>query len=63
MTIKELLIRYIKNQEDAISTIRQLSGIFNPDHAVDTLAIICLITRVEQGDADRESVLSILGIE
>jgi hypothetical protein len=51
--MKELLTNYIEQKTDAISVIRTLSGMFNPDYAVDILAIICAITRVEQGDMDR----------
>jgi hypothetical protein len=31
---------------------------FNPDHAVDILTIICQITRIEQGDLDKETFKS-----
>lgn len=53
--MRELLTNYLDNKTDAISTIRTLSGMFNPDYAVDILAVICSITRVEQGDMDRDA--------
>lgn len=52
--MKELLINYLDGKTDAIQTIRTLSGMFNPDHAVAILSLICSITRVEQGDLDKE---------
>jgi hypothetical protein len=55
MTLKEELLRYCNKEKDAISLIRGLSGMFNPDHAVDLLMIICCITRIEQGDLDVET--------
>lgn len=63
MTIKDLLTEYVEGDTDAISVIRQLSGAFNPDHAVDILAIICTISRTEQGDVEKEDLLSILGLK
>jgi len=58
--MKELVEQYINDEVDAIYLIRALSGAFNPDHAVDLLAIICMITRVEHGDLDKETFKSIL---
>ena len=52
--MKDLLTKYLNNEIDAIQTIRTLSGMFNPEHAVNILAIICSITRVEQGDMKKE---------
>jgi hypothetical protein len=57
--MKELLTKYLNGQTDAISVIRTLSGMFNPDYAIDILAIICAITRVEQGDMDKETFKSV----
>ena len=53
--MKELLNNYVDQKTDAITVIRALSGMFNPDYAIDILTIICSITRVEQGDMDRET--------
>lgn len=61
--MKELLLKYINGETDAISVIRTLSGMFNPDYAVDILAIICSITRVEQGDMDKETFKSVFGLD
>jgi hypothetical protein len=55
MTIKELLDEYLDGKVTAIKAIRRLSGIFTPNTAVDTLALICSITRVEEGDLDKET--------
>lgn len=55
MTIAKLLENYLEGKTDAIQVIRTLSGMFNPNHAVDLLTLICAITRVEQGDLDRET--------
>lgn len=54
MTLADLLIEYADKKRDAISVIRTLSGMFNPDHAINILTIVNQITRVEQGDMDRE---------
>lgn len=52
--MKELLNDYLDGKIDAISTIRRLSGIFQPEYALTILTLICSITRVEQGDLDKE---------
>lgn len=53
MSLIDLLREYADEKIDAISTIRRISGMFEPQYAVDLLTIICAITRVEQGDLDR----------
>ena len=53
--MKELLNDYLNKKIDAISTIRRLSGMFNPDHAVTVLSLVCTITRHEQEDIDTET--------
>lgn len=60
--MKQLLLDYANKKIDAITTIRTLSGMFHPEHAVDILSIICQITRVEQNDLDRETFKSIFGL-
>jgi len=55
MTLKELLEKYLEGKVTAVRTIRALSGVFNPDQAVDILTLICSITRVEEGDLDKET--------
>lgn len=52
--MKDLLNDYLDGKIDAIATIRRLSGIIQPEYAVTILTLICSITRVEQGDLDRE---------
>lgn len=54
MTTRQLLENYLDGKTDAISTIRAISGAFNPDFAVDLLALICAITRIEQGDLEKD---------
>lgn len=53
--MKEELFKYLEGESDAISLIRKLSGMFNPSAAIDVLALICSITRVEQGDLDKDT--------
>ena len=49
------------NEYTCLDAIRRLSGIFRKDEAVDRLAVICLIVRGMQGDADHEFVQEVLG--
>lgn len=69
MTIKEVLKKFVDDIEGAdhakatIELIRQLSGAFNPDHAVDILALINQVTRLQQGDLDVETFKSVWGIK
>lgn len=55
MTMKDMMRQYFMGEIDAISLIRMLSGMFNPDHATTLLTLICTITRHEQGDIDTET--------
>jgi hypothetical protein len=55
MTLIEASQEYLNGKTDAIALIRTLSGMFNPDHAVTLLTFICAITRIEQGDLDKET--------
>lgn len=61
--MKNLLKKYADGESDAISVIRTISGMFNPQHAVELLSIVCAITRVEQGDLDRETFKKLLKLE
>jgi len=54
MTLQSLLEDYINGRSDAITTIRTISGVFNPEISTNLLALICSITRVEQGDLSKE---------
>lgn len=55
MTLIELLRGYLDGKTPAIEVIRRVSGIFNPESAVDLLTLVNAITRVEQGDLDKET--------
>lgn len=57
--MKKLLEEYLEGKSDAITVIRTISGMFNPDHAIILMALICSITRIEQGDLDKETFRSI----
>lgn len=63
MKITDLLAQYLRKEVDAIATIRQLSGIFNPATATDLLVLINGITRIEQGDMDRETFAEVWKIK
>lgn len=55
MTLAQLLDDYVDGKQNAIHTIRTLSGMFDPKHAITLLTLICAITRVEEGDLDKET--------
>lgn len=55
MTLIDLLNKYLNKDIDAISTIRRLTSIFNPEAAIDILSLINSITRHEQGDIDTKT--------
>lgn len=69
MTLKDVLTQYLNDIESAdhakatIQLVRDLSGAFNPDHAVDILALINQVTRLQQGDLDVETFKEVWGIE
>jgi hypothetical protein len=54
MTIIDLLTQYSEGKREAIQVIRDMSGMFDPKHAVTLLTYVCAVTRVEQGDLDME---------
>lgn len=56
--MKKLLNSYLNKETDAIQTIRTLSGVFNSEHAIDILSLICTITRHEQGDIETQTFRS-----
>jgi hypothetical protein len=58
--MRELLEKYIKGETNAIALIRVLTGIVRMENVIDILAIINMVTRVEQGDLDKETFKSIL---
>lgn len=59
MTLGQLVHDYADEKIDAIEAIRTLTGIINPDYAIDILALVNQITRVEQRDLDRETLKSL----
>jgi hypothetical protein len=59
MKISDLLKKYLDKKIDAIALIRLLTGMFNPDHAINLLTIVNQITRHEQGDLDTETFRSV----
>lgn len=63
MTIADALKKYLEGEVNAIATIRLLSGMFDPTSAPDILAIICAITRIEEGDLDKETFRDMMGIK
>lgn len=60
MLIKDLLLEYLDGKHNAIQVIRQLSGMFDPRNAVNILATINQVTRVEQGDLEKDLLRSML---
>lgn len=63
MTLGDLLKQYFNKEISAIKLIRTLTGMFDPDHAIDILAITNQICRHEEGDIDTETFKSIYKIE
>lgn len=59
MSLKVLLQDYLDGKVTAIHVIRRLSGMFDPAHAVTLLSLICAITRIEEGDLDKDTFRSI----
>ena len=59
MTMKEMMFKYFTGELDPIQMIRNLSGMFDPKHAVSLLTLICTITRHEQGDIDTETFINV----
>ena len=59
MTLIKLCDEYLNGKITAINLIRSMSGMFNPDHAVSILTIVCAITRIEEGDLDKDTFRSV----
>ena len=59
MTIVQICEDYLNGTINAIRLIRVLSGIFDPKASVEILTLICAITRIEEGDLDKEDFRSI----
>jgi len=63
MTLKEWLTAFADKKVTAIEVITVLSGMFNPSQAVDILALVNQIARVESGDMDRETFRAVWELE
>lgn len=62
MTLIDVLNQYIEGKSNAISTIRKISSVFDPQSAVDLLALINSITRHELGDMDKNTFKEVWGL-
>jgi hypothetical protein len=62
MSIKEAISKYLNKSMTSTELIRMLSGMFNPDIAVDLLVVINQVCRHEQGDLDTETFKSLYEI-
>lgn len=62
MSIQELIKKYLNKEMSSTEAIRTLTGIINPDHAVDVLAIINQICRHEMGDLSTDLMKSMYEI-
>ena len=62
MTIRDLIEQYLNGDIDAIQAIRDMTGIINPDAAVDIIVVINMVTRHKQGDLDTETFKKLVGI-
>ena len=47
---------------DAITTIRDITRAISRNYAVETLAIVNLITKIEQGDESRSMITRLIGV-
>lgn len=63
MTIKELLYQYITKKIDAISTIRKLSVMYEPETAALLLSCISGITLHDQRDMTTDTFKYVFGLE
>lgn len=50
MSIREALQQYINEEITAIELIRLLTGVFDPDNALELMALINQVCRHEEGD-------------
>lgn len=60
MKLIDLVDQYVNEDITALETIRVLSGVFNPDNAIDLLAIINQICRVDSGDLPKELFIKLI---
>lgn len=63
MSIKEALLKYLNKEISALELIQLITGAFNPDQAVDLLALVNQISRHANGDLDTATFKSLWGLE
>ena len=63
MTIKTALQQYVDKKVTALELIGGMTAMFKPEAAVDLLALINQITRLEAGRLDMETFKSIYKLE
>lgn len=63
MTIKELLQDYVDNKKTAIEVISTLTGIINPDQAVNIIAIVNQVARHANKDISHETFKDVWGLK
>ena len=63
MTIKDLFQKYINKEASLAETIGALTGIIDPEQAVNIIAMVNQLSRVELGTMDRETFISVYGLE
>lgn len=59
MKIKDLLQEYVDKNQTATQVIGLLTGIINPDQAINILAIVNQIARHANGELDTQTFKSI----
>lgn len=57
----KVLENYQHGRVDAITTIRDITRAISRDYAVETLAVVNLITKIEQGDESRSMITRLIG--
>ena len=63
MTIIEALQEYASGKTTAIKLIRSMTGMVNPEMAIDLIALVNQVTRVEDGDMGMEDFKHIYKLE
>lgn len=62
MTIIEALQEYADKKTTAIKLIRSMTGTVRAEMAIDVLALVNQITRIEEGDLDMETFKEMYGL-
>jgi hypothetical protein len=63
MTIKQALQGYVDKKLTAIELIGDMTGMIKPEQAVDILALINQITRLERGTMDEATFKAMYELE